>query len=316
MAANFSRRTFIRKTAFASGAVSLLQPNLRQSQSIQEVTTPKIHLFSKHLQFLNYTDLAEAAAELGFDGVDLTVRPNGHVLPERVETDLPKAVEALKKVGFSPSMMTTAVEDAANPVDRTVLETAARLGIRHYRMNWYWYPADRSLPDSLQQYQQKVKTLSELNQKLKLTGGYQNHSGSLVGASAWEVWEMLKTANPESMGVQYDIRHATVEGGLSWQNGLRLLQSRIKTLVFQDFAWENRNGKWMVKNVPIGEGMSDYKTFFRLLKQYKIQVPASFHSEHTPGGDGAVKLSLSDQKLAFQSLKKELKTIKECWQQA
>jgi L-ribulose-5-phosphate 3-epimerase len=316
MSENSSRRTFLRKTALATGALSLLQTDMLQSQPAGEIALPKIHLFSKHLQFLNYTDLADAAAEMGFDGVDLTVRPNGHVLPERVETDLPKAVEALKKVGFSPVMMTTAVEDATNPVDRTVLETAAKLGIRHYRMNWYWYPTDRSLSESLQQYQQKVKMLSQLNQKLKLTGGYQNHSGSLVGASAWEVWEMLKTADPESMGVQYDIRHATVEGGLSWPTGLRLLQSRIKTLVLQDFAWENRNGQWAVKNVPIGEGMSNYKNFFRLLKQYKIQVPASFHSEHTPGGDGSAKLSLSDQKVAFESMKKELKTIKNLWQQA
>ena len=316
MSETCSRRTFIQKTALTTGALSLLPTDLLQSKPVGEVALPKIHLFSKHLQFLNYTDLADAAAELGFDGVDLTVRPNGHILPERVETDLPKAVEALKKVGFSPLMMTTAVEDAANPVDRTVLETAARLGIRHYRMNWYWYPTDRSLPESLQGYQQKVTNLSLLNQKLNLIGGYQNHSGSLVGASAWEVWEMLKTADPQTMGVQYDIRHATVEGGLSWQNGLRLLQSRIKTLVLQDFVWEKRNGQWAVKNVPIGEGMSDYSTFFRLLKQYKIQVPASLHSEHTPGGDGAAKLSLPDQKVAFESMKKELKTVKEIWQRA
>jgi L-ribulose-5-phosphate 3-epimerase len=36
----------------------------------------KINIFSKHLQFLNYYDLAEAAAEMGFDGIDLTVRPS------------------------------------------------------------------------------------------------------------------------------------------------------------------------------------------------------------------------------------------------
>ena len=47
----------------------------------------KIHIFSKHLQFLIYKDMAEAAAEMGFDGIDLTVRPNGHVLPERVRVN-------------------------------------------------------------------------------------------------------------------------------------------------------------------------------------------------------------------------------------
>ena len=31
---------------------------------------------------------AQIAAELGFEGLDLTVRPKGHVLPENVEADL------------------------------------------------------------------------------------------------------------------------------------------------------------------------------------------------------------------------------------
>src|SRR5690606_9411745 len=71
----------------------------------------KLHVFSKHLQFLNYKDMAEAAAEIGFDGVDLTVRPKGHVLPERAQDDLPLAVEAIKKAGLSALLMTTAVDD-------------------------------------------------------------------------------------------------------------------------------------------------------------------------------------------------------------
>jgi L-ribulose-5-phosphate 3-epimerase len=37
------------------------------------------------------------------------------------------------------------------------------------------------------------------------------------------------------MGAQYDIRHATVEGGLSWQTGFNLIRPNIKTIVLKDF---------------------------------------------------------------------------------
>ena len=40
---------------------------------------------------------AETIKELGFDGIEATVRKKGHVLPERVEDDLPRLVEALQK---------------------------------------------------------------------------------------------------------------------------------------------------------------------------------------------------------------------------
>lgn len=35
----------------------------------------KICIFSKHLQRLNYNDMASLAAEIGFEGIDLTIRP-------------------------------------------------------------------------------------------------------------------------------------------------------------------------------------------------------------------------------------------------
>ena len=36
---------------------------------------------------------AETMRALGYDAIDLTLRPGGHVLPERVAEDLPKAAE-------------------------------------------------------------------------------------------------------------------------------------------------------------------------------------------------------------------------------
>lgn len=261
--------------------------------------------------------MSEAAAEMGFAGVDLSVRPNGHVLPERVEDDLPRAVEAMRKMGLAPLMMVTAIQDAANLTDRKILEVAAKLGIQFYRMNWYKYPDDKSIPESMLDFQQKVKDLSLLNKKLGLTGCYQNHSGTSLGSSIWELWELLKSSEQQYMGVQYDIRHAVVEGGLSWKNGLRLIQSQIKTLAIKDFKWENKNGAWIVQDTPIGEGMVDFKSYFKLLKQYQFQVPISLHLEYPLGGaeHGATKLTC-DKKLVFQAMKKDLQKVQELWQQA
>ena len=39
-------------------------------------------------------ELAKAAADLGFDGVDITVRKGGHILPERVKQTLPELVRS------------------------------------------------------------------------------------------------------------------------------------------------------------------------------------------------------------------------------
>ena len=256
--------------------------------------------------------MAEAAAEMGFDGVDLTVRPKGHVLPEKVESDLPKAVEAMRKVGFSPFIMTTAVQDANDPTDQNVLSTASKLGFQYYRMNWLNYLEGKSIPDSIQHFQGVMKSLSELNKKVGMIGCYQNHAGDGMGASIWEFWELLRTADQKYIGAEYDIRHAMVEGAQSWKSGLRLIAPHIKVITLKDFKWVNNNGVSSIEQTPLGEGMVDFKSYFSLLKQYKVDVPVTLHMEYPLGGanDGATTLTV-DKKVVFDAMKRDLNKARE-----
>ncbi|GAB4025048.1 sugar phosphate isomerase/epimerase family protein [Spirosoma koreense] len=307
-----TRRHFLKQTAVAAGALPLLSLPEPSSRSAAEL--PKIHIFSKHLQFLNYADMADAAVSMGFDGVDLTVRPDGHVKPARVEDELPKAAEALKKAGLSPNLMTTTVGDAKDAVDSRVLTTAARLGFQAYRMKWYQYDPKQSIPEAILGFQRQLQTLGELNKTLKLTGCYQNHAGVLVGSSVWEIWEILKTADKTHTGVQYDIRHATVEGGESWPTGLQLVLPQIKSITIKDFYWANKGGKWVVQDVPLGEGMVDFNAYFSLLKQSNLRVPITLHIEYPAGGaeHGATKLSIPQQDV-FAAMKRDLQWLKQRW---
>lgn len=88
----------------------------------------RICIFSKHLQWLDYQGMVQTAADIGFDGVDLTVRPGGHVWPERVEEDLPKAVQAVRAAGLDVPMITTAVTDPDDALTARILATASKEG--------------------------------------------------------------------------------------------------------------------------------------------------------------------------------------------
>ncbi|MDN5211868.1 sugar phosphate isomerase/epimerase family protein [Fulvivirgaceae bacterium BMA12] len=313
------RRSFLEKSALAGLGTALSFPVFSaQPQKVPGGNESlRIHIFSKHLQFLNYREMADAAAEIGFDGVDLAVRPKGHVLPEKVGEDLPLAVAALKQAGFQPEMMTTAVRRADEVYTKKVLETAAKLGIKYYRLGYYKYPDDQSIPETISKIRKQLKELSHLNKSLEIKGAYQNHAGLRVGANIWEIWEMLKDVDNGYLGCQYDIRHATVEGGRSWQTGLKLIRPKINTLVLKDFRWEKANGKWELLNTPIGEGMVDFTAYFKLLKKYQLNVPVSMHCEYDLGGaeHGRQKISVSP-KTVFQAMKKDLNRVRELWSNA
>ncbi|MEP7258173.1 MAG: TIM barrel protein [Flavitalea sp.] len=309
-----SRRHFLKQSLLAGAALPLVSASAFAA-SDTAADRLKINIFSKNLHFLNYKDMAEAAAEMGFDGIDLTVRPFGHVLPERVEDDLPKAVEAIRKVGFSPLLMATEVGDPDNSVDVKLLTVASRLGFKHYRTTHYPYPETSTITEAVSLLAEKLKKLSLLNKELKIAGHYQNHSGLLAGANVWELNELVKESDHQYMGVQYDIHHAVAEGGLCWPNGLRLIQPRIGSINIKDFIWKQKNGVWKITDVPAGEGMVDFKSYFKLLKKYQVDVPVSLHFEYPLGGveNGEGKITM-DKRDIFTAMKRDLKKVHELWQ--
>lgn len=313
---SISRRKFIEK----AGIVALSAPvaaSLMNGIYEQADAPLKVHLFSKHLQFLNWKEAGQITAELGFDGLDLTVRPKGHVLPENVRTDLPKAIRDIKESGSSCEMMTTVISDAENPRDVETIEVASEQGIKFYRSDWFKYKEDLSLEDSLDYYQQKIKELSQINASHNIIGCYQNHSGTKVGASIWEVKKILEGANPDYFGAQYDIRHAVAEGGRSWPNGVKLIKDQIKTIVLKDFKWGKVRDKWKIINVPIGEGMVDFNSYFKLLKSYGMYPLVSLHLEYPLGGAEKGKYEISvDKKVVYDAMKHDLNTIQKLWKEA
>jgi sugar phosphate isomerase/epimerase len=253
----------------------------------------EIHIFSKHLQWLNYADMAKTAAEIGFDGVDLTVRPKGHVLPENVETDLPKAVEAIRKTGLKAELLTTGITDAKATHTEKILKTANSLGIKTYRMGWLKYKAGTPIPEQLEAFKIQLAELAEMNKHYGLHGAYQNHAGASVGAALWDTWHIIKDLDPQYLGARYDIRHAMVEGMHSWELSLQLLAPHIRSLDIKDFIWAKNSEKWTVENVPLGEGAVDFGRYFTLLDELKIEGPMTLHMEYPLGGANAGESKLT-----------------------
>ncbi len=315
----YPRRIFIKRGALVSTFLPFV-PYLPTGYPLKASPSKealKVYVFSKHLQFLNYQDMALVAADIGFDGVELTVRKRGHVLPENVTEDLPKSIEAIKESGLMADMIVTGITEL-NPQSRTVLETAAGLGVKHYRLGYFRYPQTGTIPDALQKFNQQVKELAAFNDQLGLQGCYQNHSGTGVGANIWDVWKLLQGTEPRNMGAQYDIRHAVVEGGHSWPTGLRLIKDHIANVVIKDFRWEKIQGKWQIFDTTLGQGMVDFDAYFKKLKGYGINVPVSIHYEYDLFGveHGAAKVEKSDHKKIFDAMQKDLQFVRRCWKEA
>src|SRR6185369_9494318 len=85
-----------------------------QNPAAGTVKKLKVDAYSRHLQWLRTADeVAEAVVEMGFDGVDVTVRPYpGHVNPEKVAQELPAFVNTIRKHGLQVVTITCPITDA------------------------------------------------------------------------------------------------------------------------------------------------------------------------------------------------------------
>jgi sugar phosphate isomerase/epimerase len=313
-----NRRNFINQTAFASGAL-LLPLEMVSSNIFENNKTAAyqldLHIFSKHLQFLDYKNMCEAAKEMGFNGLDLTVRPKGHVLPENVVEDLPKATEFMKLYDLSPRMISTSVIDTTNQTQKLVVETAKKLGYEIYRTDWIKYNRNNTVLDNLNIAKIQLNELAIFNHNVGITGAYQNHSGHYVGSSMWGLQQVIDGISPLNLGSQYDIVHAMIEGGKNWEIGFELIKPYINSLVLKDFKWEKINGKWDTVFTPMGEGMIDFHYYFSLLKKHNIQVPISLHVEYDLGGAEKGGIPTIDNAEIFNRIKKDVHFINKVWEE-
>ena len=277
---DIARRDFI-KGACAAGAALALAGAHHSAQAAHHEQAIKVGGFTKEFQSLSYEATADAVVEIGWDGIECPVRPGGHVLPERVEEDLPKMVEALKSRGKEILVMATNIKNTEQEHTEAVARTGAKLGIKYYRIGYWGYDLDEPIQPQLDEIAKQLKGLEELNREAGICGIFQNHSGHTVGTTVWDIYEMVKDLDPQYLGVDYDIGHATVEGGYAWDVHFRRIESHLRGVVVKDFNWvrespdERPEAQWC----PIGEGMIE-RRFCTMLKASGFSGPACMHHEY------------------------------------
>lgn len=265
------------------------------------VGSNKLCVFTKPFNSLSFDELADRVAELGFDGIEAPIRVGGHVQPDQVEDQLPRLDEALKKRGLEITVMATDINDPNDPLTQRVLRVAATLGIERYRMKYFKYDLNQSVIDQIQSWRPQLRELAAMNHDFGIQGLYQNHAGTLYcGSAIWDLRLALEGIAPENIGVAYDIRHATVEGGTSWPATFNMIRPLVQTVYVKDFGW---GAEPQPTNVPLGQGRVN-KSFFQMLKESDFTGPISLHEEYLHHNDP----ELVPQHLA--AIKQDLATLR------
>jgi sugar phosphate isomerase/epimerase len=271
-----SRREFLHRLSLAS--VGAIAGAGVEGWSAEAHRVPVV-VFSKAYQPLKFSfeQAAEFTAEAGLDGVDSPVRPDGEIVPERVEEDLPAYVEALRTRGLQMPYVTTAITSMASPKAELLLRTAKRLEVKRYRLGFMFRAEGDGWKKQLQEVRAQLKDLAALNKQLGIGAVLQNHSPSghtYVGGDVDELAEIVRGFDPEQLGVAFDIAHAINVHGMQWPTKFDKIRSHLRVVYVKDCNSQKQF-------VPLGQGQVGASGYFGMLKELRYNSPVSLHIEYS-----------------------------------
>ena len=159
-------------------------------------------VFTKPWRTLSLKRLGEFVAKLGFDGIELPVRPGYQIEPEQV-AKLPQAARQLADFGVK-------ILSVAGPTDEATIAACAAAGVPTIRI---MAPVERgeSYLQAEARYRREFDALSPLLERYGVQVGVQNHHGRFV-ANAAGLRRLVEGCDPRYIGIVWDAAHEALEG--------------------------------------------------------------------------------------------------------
>ncbi len=198
----------------------------------------KFVLFTDNLADLTVSQACESAKAAGFDGLDLTLRPGGHVRPEAAEVGLAEAKRVADATGAIIPMVSTAVTDVDSPHAEAIFAAAAHYGARLIKLGYWDYRPFGTLAAQIDQAREKLRRVVELGRKYHVLPCVHCHSGPFLASGGALLYLILRGFRPGEVGAYVDPMHMTIEGGRSgWEMGLDLVAPWLALVGVKNFRW-------------------------------------------------------------------------------
>jgi sugar phosphate isomerase/epimerase len=246
-------------------------------------------LFTDNLADLSIREACRGAKRAGFDGLDLTLRPGGHVLPENAEKGLPEAQTIADEEGVSIPMVSTGIVASDAPFAESII-AAAHVRIQVIKLGYWRYQAFGTLTKQLDEARKKLAGIVALCRRYHLRPCLHAHSGPILSNGPL-LYLLLKDYSPAELGAYVDPMHMSYEGANSgWEMVLDLVAPWISLVGVKNYTLSpterDRFGqqRFQMKYVPLADGMAPLPQFFERLKLIGYDGIVSLHSEYKGAG--------------------------------
>ena len=160
-------------------------------------------VFTKHWKAVTLGRLGELVRGMGFEGVELPVRPGFQVAPERADRDLPAAARQLADAGVT-------IRSVASAADEPTIMACADAGVPLLRI-MAPVRTDESYTGAEERYRREFDALLPVLDRAGVTLGVQNHAGREV-ANAVGLRSLIDRYDPRHVAAVWDAGHEALAG--------------------------------------------------------------------------------------------------------
>lgn len=284
--ASLGRRDFMRVAALSGIAASAMPVHESPAAERSSATKDVFCAFTESFQDWPIEKVCEKFKAVGLDGLDLTVRPGGHIDPKDAKAKLPDAAAAAAKHGLEIGMLTTAITDA-DPDAEAILGACGELGVSRVKLGYYRTAQFGKLLVEIDDSRRRLEGVAKLAHKHGVLPCVHIHSGDTIPASGPVAYLLLRDFAPTEVGAYVDPMHMTIEGGIGgWRQSLDLLApwiaiSSLKNCMWQPQARDDRGQiPWRVLKCPLADGVAPIPDYLQALRDLGYRGLYTLHSEY------------------------------------
>jgi len=242
-------------------------------------------LNSKFFQALSVPELAVKARALGFDGIDVIVRPGHPVNPENVETALPRAVAAWKAEGLIcplASAPVTLVSPAAPEVEPLYAGCAAA-GVPRVKIGFFPFRAGDEYWACVDDARSALEGFARVGERHGVQTVYQVHSGPVLGSNCAGLMHLLRGLDPRWVGAYPDLGHMVLDGE-DYAMGLAMVLAYLSIVGVKDAVHAPQPAgsepPFVPRFVRLGRGAVNWRRAVSALKGLGFDGAFSVHTEY------------------------------------
>lgn len=245
----------------------------------------KIIYFSKFDQDLSVEKLGEKVKTMGFDGIDLTVRPGHPVNPKNVTEALPKAQKVWNSQGIEATFVTAPIGllDPTDPTAKKLYAACSEAGIKWIKLGYWEYRKGQDYWEGVERIREALEGFERLSREHGVKTCCHTHSGALYGSNCASLMHLIKGFHPKYIGAYIDTGHLILDGE-EYRVGLAVVKDYLSLVALKDAIYTKgeEDGELVDKPkfVPLGKGLVPWKKFFTLLSDTGYDGPLSIHGEY------------------------------------